>query len=130
MSSTPLFPASTDRTFPALMFLQVPEPRAGKNRWHLDFFAADPAAQVQRALELGAEKLGDFDEYGAKWTTLADPEGNVFDIGAALDDSGHLATDPSTGSGHLAIGPSTGSGHRRHSPFDRLRARRQSGCSP
>jgi hypothetical protein len=78
-------PASADRTFPALMFLQVPEPRAGKNRWHLDLFAADPAAQVQRALELGAAKLGDYDEYGAKWTTLADPEGNVFDIAAPHD---------------------------------------------
>lgn len=78
-------PPSDDRTFPALMFLQVPEPRSGKNRWHLDFVSDDPAGQVARALELGAEKLGDYDEYGAKWTTLADPEGNVFDIGAAHD---------------------------------------------
>ena len=70
---------------PTLMFLQVPEPRSGKNRWHLDFYSNDPAGQVNRALELGAEKQGDFDEYGAKWTTLADPEGNVFDIGAAHD---------------------------------------------
>ena len=80
-----LVPASEDRTFPALMFLQVPEPRAGKNRWHLDFFASDPAAQVERAVELGAVKVSDFDEYGAKWTTMADPEGNVFDIGARHD---------------------------------------------
>jgi hypothetical protein len=78
-------PASSDRSFPALMFLQVPEPRSGKNRWHLDFFSHDPAGQVNRALELGAEKRGDFDEYGVKWTTLADPEGNLFDIGAAHD---------------------------------------------
>jgi hypothetical protein len=78
-------PASEDRTFPALMFLQVEEPRSGKNRWHLDFFAADPAAQVDRAVGLGAERRGDFDEYGAKWTTLADPEGNLFDIAAPHD---------------------------------------------
>ncbi len=80
-----LVPASEDRTFPALMFLQVPEPPAGKNRWHLDLVAADPAAEGQRAVELGAAKHGDFDEYGAKWTTLSDPEGNVFDIGAGHD---------------------------------------------
>ena len=27
------------------------------------------------------DQIGDFDEYGTQWTTLADPEGNVFDIG-------------------------------------------------
>ena len=78
-------PASADRTFPALMFLQVPEPRTAKNRWHLDLSSADPAAHVVRALELGASQLSDFDEYGTKWTTLADPEGNLFDIGLAHD---------------------------------------------
>lgn len=80
-----LVPASADRTFPALMFLQVPEPRAGKNRWHLDLVCDDPAAQVQRALDLGAVKLAEFDEYGAKWATMSDPEGNLFDIGLAHD---------------------------------------------
>ena len=80
-----LVPASADRTFPALMFLQVPEPRAGKNRWHLDLFSSDPAAEVERAIGLGATQLGDFDEFGAKWATLADPEGNLFDIGLAHD---------------------------------------------
>jgi hypothetical protein len=25
--------------------------------------------------------VGEYDEYGAIWTTLADPEGNLFDIG-------------------------------------------------
>jgi hypothetical protein len=31
---------------------------------------------------LGAKHIGDFDEYGAKWSTLAAPEGNLFDIAA------------------------------------------------
>lgn len=75
-------PASADGAFPRLMFLQVPEPRSGKNRWHLDLFSADLDADIARALELGATRQGDFDEYGTKWTTLADPEGNLFDIGA------------------------------------------------
>jgi predicted enzyme related to lactoylglutathione lyase len=74
-------PASEDGTFPALMFLAVPEPRHGKNRLHLDLVAADLAAEVERAVALGATKVAEFDEYGTRWATLTDPEGNVFDIG-------------------------------------------------
>lgn len=70
-----------DSAFPTLIFLMVPEERAGKNRLHLDFLADDPVPHVERALELGATHAGEFDEYGTKWTTLGDPEGNVFDIG-------------------------------------------------
>ena len=76
-----MIPASTDGTFPALMFLAVPEPRRGKNRVHLDLVADDLAAEVERAVTLGATKVADFNEYGATWTTLTDPEGNIFDIG-------------------------------------------------
>jgi predicted enzyme related to lactoylglutathione lyase len=77
-----LIPASDDRAFPALMFLAVPEPRQGKNRMHLDLVATDLPAEVERAVALGATKIAEFDEYGTRWTTLTDPEGNVFDIGA------------------------------------------------
>ena len=63
------------------MFLAVPEPRQGKNRVHLDLVSTDRQAAVERALGLGATKVGEFDEYGTQWTTLADPEGNVFDVG-------------------------------------------------
>ena len=41
---------------------------------------------MERAIELGARKVGDFDEYGTRWTTLADPESNVFDIGTPHKD--------------------------------------------
>lgn len=68
---------------PALMFIQVPDKTPGKNTVHLDLHATDWREQVDRAIDLGAEHIGDFDEYGAKWATLADPEGNLFDIGAA-----------------------------------------------
>jgi hypothetical protein len=67
---------------PAYMFLQVPEERAGKNRLHVDLVGPDLPAQVQRAVALGASHVGDFDEYGTVWATLADPEGNLFDIAA------------------------------------------------
>ncbi|MFI6167706.1 VOC family protein [Nocardia sp. NPDC051052] len=68
---------------PLLMFIQVPDKNPGKNVIHLDFHAEDWHQHVERAVSLGAKRIGDFDEYGAQWTTLADPEGNLFDIGAA-----------------------------------------------
>jgi uncharacterized glyoxalase superfamily protein PhnB len=61
--------------------LGVPEPRQGKNRLHLDLVATDLPAEVERAVALGATKVAEFDVYGTRWTTLTDPEGNVFDIG-------------------------------------------------
>ena len=64
-----MIPASEDRTFPALMFLAVPEQRHGKNRLHLDLVAADLEAEVERAVALGATKVAEFDEYGTVWTT-------------------------------------------------------------
>jgi predicted enzyme related to lactoylglutathione lyase len=76
-----LIAGSEDRTFPALMFLGVAEPRQGKNRLHLDLVATDLPAEVERAVALGATKIAEFDQYGTRWTTLTDPEGNVFDIG-------------------------------------------------
>ena len=79
-------PPAQDGTFPALMFLAVPEPRQGKNRLHLDLVSPDRAAAVARATQLGARQVGEFDEYGTQWTTLADPEGNVFDIGIPRSD--------------------------------------------
>ncbi|QIS08231.1 VOC family protein [Nocardia arthritidis] len=66
-----------------LMFIQVPDKNPGKNVIHLDLQSADRQAEVQRAIALGAEHVGDFDEYGHRWTTLTDPEGNLFDIGEA-----------------------------------------------
>ena len=75
-------PPASDGSCPALMFLAVPEPREGKNRVHLDLVSTDRQEAVERALGLGATKVGEFDEYGTQWTTLADPEGNVFDVGA------------------------------------------------
>ncbi|TCO45620.1 hypothetical protein EV646_108243 [Kribbella antiqua] len=65
---------------PALMFIQVPEGRNGKNRLHLDLATADWAAEIDRLVGLGAKRLDEYDEYGAHWVTLADPEGNVFDL--------------------------------------------------
>jgi len=67
--------------FPGLMFLAVPEPRTGKNRLHIDFETPDYRAAADRAVQLGGSRVGEYQEYGVAWVTVADPEGNVFDIG-------------------------------------------------
>ena len=77
-----MIPAPQDKSLPALTFLAVESPTPGKNRWHLDLFSPDPEATIERALSLGATRRGDFNEYETVWTTLADPDGNVFDIAA------------------------------------------------
>ncbi len=68
---------------PVWMFHSVPEasrPKAFKNRVHVDLSAPSLEKAVSRAVEHGGQRLGDFDEGGFQWTTLADPEGNEFDI--------------------------------------------------
>ncbi|QRP44285.1 VOC family protein [Amycolatopsis sp. FDAARGOS 1241] len=63
---------------PALAFQQVPEPRAGKNRVHVDFSAPDREAEVKRLLGLGASELARHAQPG-----IADPEGNEFCVAQA-----------------------------------------------
>lgn len=63
---------------PTLLFLQVPEGKATKNRLHLDLEVPRLAAAVEEALTLGATRAegvlaGPFD-----WVVLLDPEGNEF----------------------------------------------------
>ena len=69
-----------DKLLTGLMFIQVPEAAVGKNRLHIDLHSPTADDDVARAIGAGAERVGDFDEYGTRWTTLRDPEGNLFDI--------------------------------------------------
>lgn len=62
------------------MFHKVPEGKTAKNRVHVDLSSPSAEETVALALELGARHIGDFDEGGFRWTSLADPEGNEFDI--------------------------------------------------
>ena len=79
--------ASTDYAMlpgePAWSFMRVPESKAAKNRVHVDLATPDLAGMVDRLVALGATRHGDFDEAGFRWTTLADPEGNEFDVVAS-----------------------------------------------
>lgn len=68
---------------PGWLFQAVPEPRNGKNRVHVDLVAGDREAEVARLLGLGATRVEDHDEWGVRWTVLADPEDNVFCVAGA-----------------------------------------------
>jgi hypothetical protein len=63
-------------------FIKVPEGKSVKNRVHVDLQCADRDAEVVRLLRLGAQRLGDYEEWGARWTTLLDVEGNEFCVAA------------------------------------------------
>ncbi|HEV2759246.1 MAG TPA: VOC family protein [Acidimicrobiales bacterium] len=60
-------------------FQQVPEPKAGKNRLHLDVTVSDLAAATTACVALGAEAIGEVvcDEVGS-FQVMVDPEGNEF----------------------------------------------------
>ena len=71
----------TDRPESRWCFVQVPEGKSAKNRMHPDLFAAgDLEPEVKRLVGLGASWKADVDLGGMRWTTLADPEGNEFDV--------------------------------------------------
>ncbi len=54
---------------PRISFLQVPEGKTVKNRLHIDLASTEYDEALKRVLALGG-------------TTLADPEGNEFDLNA------------------------------------------------
>ncbi|GAB2865510.1 VOC family protein [Nocardioides pacificus] len=64
--------------FESLVFVSVPEPKAVKNRIHLDVDTADLAALTAGSQDWQAARVlrAQDDEIG--WTVLADPEGNEF----------------------------------------------------
>ena len=64
---------------PGLLFVAVPEPKAVKNRIHLDFRPDDRDTEVERMLALGATRA-DVGQGEVSWVVLADPEGNEFCI--------------------------------------------------
>lgn len=62
-----------------LLLQQVPEPKSGKNRMHLDLRVRRMEPTLSRLLDLGATRLsGPLDDDGWLTTILADPEGHEF----------------------------------------------------
>lgn len=62
----------------SLAFQEVPEPRQGKNRAHLDFCFNDLATTTSKVIELGGKVLEDITTPDGSWRVFADPEGNEF----------------------------------------------------
>jgi hypothetical protein len=74
---------------PRIFFQKVPEPKAVKNRVHLDINIAGRSVppdtrratvntEADRLEKLGATRLYELDQYGEYCVTMSDPEGNEF----------------------------------------------------
>jgi predicted enzyme related to lactoylglutathione lyase len=75
-----VLPGDITTTGPRLAFHQVPEGKTVKNRVHLDLTTTELADETDRLQQLGATIVRDVSENGNHWITLADPEGNEFDL--------------------------------------------------
>ena len=64
-------------TSPNVSVQQTDELKFGKNRMHLDLYATDQKAEVERLLKLGATLHRPAQE-GEDYVILADPEGKLF----------------------------------------------------
>lgn len=62
---------------PDLLFVLSREEKMTKNRLHFDLRPEDQAAEVDRLLDLGAQRV-DIGQGESRWVVLADPEGNEF----------------------------------------------------
>ena len=69
-------------SLPVICFQRVPEPKSVKNRMHLDVAVEDLEEATERIVGLGGSWIDgverSLDE--TRWRTMADPEGNEFDI--------------------------------------------------
>lgn len=69
---------------PSVFFQQMDQPRAQRNRIHVDVFVPDDVAgaRVQAALAAGGRLVTD--AHAPFWWTLADPEGNEVDVAVVV----------------------------------------------
>ena len=67
---------------PKLLLQRVTEPKATKNRMHLDIEVPDIDVEADRLSGIGAQRVSDdtCSEHGSTWILMADPEGNEFCI--------------------------------------------------
>ena len=80
MHDAAVLPSDLVSASPRLVFHQVPEDKIVKNRVHLDLSTTDLDAETERLEHLGATIMRDVAEPGYHWITMADPEGNEFDL--------------------------------------------------
>lgn len=69
-----------------LLLQRVPEPKATKNRVHIDLACDDVEAEVSRLEALGAARShSEVRTYGpTHWVTMTDPEGNEFCVSTGV----------------------------------------------
>jgi predicted enzyme related to lactoylglutathione lyase len=70
-----------------LLLQGVPEPKAGKNRMHLDIVVDDIEAEVRRLQALGARRIDeDVQSLGeTRWVRMSDPEQNEFCVSTGIE---------------------------------------------
>jgi len=70
-----------------LLLQGVPEPKAGKNRMHVDIVVDDIEAEVHRLEALGARRVDeDVQSFGGtQWVRMSDPEENEFCVSTGVE---------------------------------------------
>jgi hypothetical protein len=70
-----------------LLLQGVPEPKAGKNRMHLDIVVDDVEAEVLRLQALGARRIDEAVQNlgGTRWVRMSDPEQNEFCVSTGVE---------------------------------------------
>ncbi len=70
----------TNGVGPKLLLQEVSEPKASKNRMHIDLEVHDIVAEAARLVSLGATQVEarPCTEHGSTWILMTDPEGNEF----------------------------------------------------
>jgi predicted enzyme related to lactoylglutathione lyase len=70
-----------------LLLQGVPEPKAGKNRMHLDIVVDDIEAETRRLQALGAHRIDEgVQSYGGtRWVRMSDPEQNEFCVSSGIE---------------------------------------------
>lgn len=69
-----------------LLLQGVPEPKAGKNRMHVDIVVDEVEAEVGRLQALGARRIDDGVQSfgGTRWVRMSDPEQNEFCVSTGV----------------------------------------------
>ncbi len=70
-----------------LLLQGVPEPKAGKNRMHLDIVVDDIEPEIHRLQELGAHRIDEGVQSfgGTRWVRMSDPEQNEFCVSTGVE---------------------------------------------
>jgi predicted enzyme related to lactoylglutathione lyase len=70
-----------------LLLQRVPEPKAGKNRMHIDIVVDDIEAEVLRLEALGARRIDQAVQSfgGTRWLRMSDPGLNEFCVSTGID---------------------------------------------